>query len=147
MSDVDFSGQYNTPLSSVQESQYQAWVAQQSKIVGRNVGNDTYDYDLRGWWLANPGATLNGGHLTDQFKKPNHPTFSTGSQYSGQDGLQGGIWAKGAGESWTFTPGKTNLDMFTPQEMKDYFGRVEPGNTVVLPGIGPDLNAAAGMQP
>lgn len=46
-----------------------------------------YDYDYRGYYnkynTLNPYAS--NGHLTDEFKKPNHPTFSIESRYySGQ---------------------------------------------------------------
>lgn len=131
--DLDFTDQYNTTLPPAQERAFQDWTKEQSKAVGRNVGKDTYDYDMRGWFAKNGGADLKGGHLTDEFKKPNHPTFSTGSIYSGVDGNQGGEWAKQPNGSWTFAPGATNLQNYSPADMKDYFQKVEPGNQLVLP--------------
>jgi hypothetical protein len=128
---LDFTDKYNTPLQPDQEAAYQQWVGNQSAATGRNVGNDSYDYDMRGWWQANGGADLAGGHLTDQFKKPNHPTFSDQSQYSGADGYQGGTWQQN-GNAWSFTPGKGNL--YSPADLQDYFKRVEPGNTLNLGG-------------
>jgi hypothetical protein len=129
---LDYSGKYNTPLPPQDEATYQQWVGQQSQAAGRNVANDTYDYDMRGWWKANNGAPLEGGHLTDQYKKPNHPTFSDQSQYNGVDGMQGGKWQQGDDKNWSFTPGATN--MYSAPELQDYFQRVEPGNTVNLSG-------------
>jgi hypothetical protein len=129
---LDYTDKYNTPLSPAEEDQFQGWTARQSKAIGRDVSKDTYDYDLRGWWKANGGPDLEGGHLTDQWKKPNHPTFSTGSMYHGVDGNDGGEWGKRSDGSWTFAPGKTNLQNFSAGELQDYFKRVEPSN-VLLP--------------
>ena len=130
--ELDFTDRYNTPLPQQQESAFQNWTKNQSEATGRDVSKDLYDYDMRGWFAANNGASLKGGHLTDQFKKPNHPTFSTGSKYNGIDGNEGGEWGKQSDGSWTFTPGTTNLQNFSPVEMKNYFSQVEPGNQLIL---------------
>lgn len=69
--------QFDTPLNPGDELLFQQWKAQYAP-------NDSgHDYDLRGAWKAGllPGAD---GHWSDQFKKPNHPTFSDESQYAGQ---------------------------------------------------------------
>jgi hypothetical protein len=127
----DYTDRYNTDLAPDKEAAFQGWMRNQSKSVGRNVGKDLYDYDLRGWWQKNNGPDLSGGHLNDEFKKPNHPTFSDQSQYHGTDGMQGGHWDQQPGDKWSFTPGSTNV--YSPQELKDYFKRVEPDSTLVLP--------------
>lgn len=92
---------------------------------------DLADYDLRGWF-AKSGKVAENGHLTDEFKKPNHPTFSDGSIYHGKDGNEGGRWAK-QGNRWQFKASKTNLDNLGPEGLQRYFQKVEPGNEVVLP--------------
>ncbi len=130
--DLDFTDQYNTALPPAQERAFQNWTAAQSKAVGRDLSKDSYDYDMRGWFAKNGAVDLKGGHLTDEFKKPNHPTFSTFSKYHGVSGNQGGRWQQN-GNAWTFTPGETNLKNFSTEEMQDYFKRVEPGNQVILP--------------
>ena len=127
----DFTDKYNTQLTPEQEQQFQSWVTQQSQATGRNVSNDLYDYDLRGDW-AQGAARDERGHGTDTFKKPNHPTFSTGSKYHGADDTEGGEWGKADDGSWTFKPGKSNLEHFSPEELKDYFDKVEPGNKLLL---------------
>lgn len=69
------ANQLGTKLTPQQEAGYLDWKA-------KNRPNDSgMDYDLRGAYLAqlNPD---NRGHLDDEFKFPNHPTFSTGSKYS-----------------------------------------------------------------
>lgn len=129
----DFTDRYNTPLSPADEQAFQAWINDQSAKTGRAVANDSYDYDLRGWWKQNGSQDLSGAHLVDTFKKPNHPTFSDQSQYNGVDGHQGGRWANNPDGTWSFNPSATNLTMFRPDELQSYFGRVEPGNTLQLP--------------
>lgn len=129
---LDYTTKYNTQLSPQQETQFQSWVTDQSKATGRDVSKDLYDYDLRGDWLQ--GASRDErGHGTDTFKKPNHPTFSTGSKYHGVGGNVGGEWATKPDGSWTFSPGKTNMENFSQDELEDYFKRVEPGNQIVFP--------------
>jgi hypothetical protein len=135
--ELDYTDKYNTPLSSQQEQQFQAWMKAQSvksatNPTGRDISKDLYDYDMRGDWLQ--GANRDErGHGTDTFKKPNHPTFSIGSKYHGVDGNEGGQWGKRDDGSWTFTPGATNLKNFSADEMQDYFKQVEPGNKLILP--------------
>lgn len=126
---TDFSKQFNTTLSPEETAQFDLWANDQP----RNIDNEKYDYDIQGWWKDNPKANLNDGHLTDKFKKPNHPTFSNESQYHGKNGLEGGVWAQLPDGSYTFTPGQTNLDNFKKEELQDYFKRVEPGNKLLLP--------------
>jgi hypothetical protein len=128
----DFTGKYNTPLAPDQEQAFQNWTQQQSQATGRNVGNDTYDYDLRGWYAQNGAQPLTGAHLTDQFKKPNHPTFSDQSQYSGNTDLMphGGTWDKQPDGSFAFTPGD---NVYSTPELQDYFNKVEPDNSLNLP--------------
>jgi hypothetical protein len=50
-----------------------------------------YDYDVNGYFLSGQGTSPNG-HMTDQFKKPNHPTFSDESIYSSLTGTKPGSW-------------------------------------------------------
>jgi hypothetical protein len=127
-----FADQFNTPLPTAEEERFQGWVGRQSTAAGRNLENDLEDYDLRGWWKQNNGKPLGEGHLTDEFKKPNHPTFSTDSKYSGTDGFKGGSWVKDSG-AWTFRPGETNLKMFSPDQLQSYFSQFEPDAKLVLP--------------
>jgi len=50
------------------------------------------DYDLRGLYNRDgPVAYATGQHMTDAFKKPNHPTFSTESKYADAQN-PGGTW-------------------------------------------------------
>lgn len=127
MPQPDLTAKYNTPLSASEMADYNS----------KFTPNDSYDYDMQGWYKANPGADpkAKGVHYPDTFKKPNHPTFSNQSQYNGQDGNQGGSWNKQQDGSFAFQPGATNLQNFEPQELQDYFSKVEPGNRVQLPSL------------
>lgn len=130
---MDLTYNFNTKLHPADEDSYRAWLEKNSADLGRNLAKDLYDYDLRGWWRKSGGADLTANaHLTDEFKKPNHPTFSTDSKYSGVDGAEGGTWGKQDGK-WTFTPGKTNLEVHGPDELTDYFRKVEPDSKLILP--------------
>ncbi|WP_278549852.1 hypothetical protein [Cloacibacillus evryensis] len=119
----DYSGKYNTNLSEGEEKAFQEWLSAESKKQGRDVSKDLFDYDLRGLFKEDGGFGDNG-HAPDKFKKPNHPTFSTGSVYSGED-HQGGEWLETDGK-WKFKPSDTNIEMQSSRGLKDYFSRAEP---------------------
>lgn len=121
----DMSGVYNTPLSSDEEAAFQQWAKANPRLAS------TYDYDARGFWKSGAGVADNG-HGSDMWKKPNHPTFSTGSKYSGIDGFLGGSWNE-AGPSATFTPSQTNIQNMPLEDLMAYFRKVEPGNVLFAP--------------
>ncbi len=132
MDERDFTAKYNTQLNPLQENQFRNWSTGQSRIVGRDLNKDHYDYDMRGWWKENKGIPIGEGHLTDKFKKPNHPTFSNQSQYHGIDNHEGGEWLQMPDGSFSFTPGSSNMKMYRNDQLQDYFNRVEPGNKLQL---------------
>ena len=107
---VDMTDQYNTKLSKAEEEKFQTWAEENGRAA------DLENYDLRGWWKQN-GKQDSRGHFTDEFKKPNHPTFSDESKYNGVDGFKGGAWGK-AGEKDTFTPSKTSDNQVTATASK-----------------------------
>jgi hypothetical protein len=86
---------------------------------------DTQDYDLRGAWAQQGGGDLGDAHLTDTFKLPNHPTFSSGSRYSTPE-QPGGVWTQLPDGRWAFMPSQTNYDQFGKGNLQDYFDRYEP---------------------
>jgi hypothetical protein len=108
----DWSAFYNTPIPPERAAEYAQW----RKALPRNLDN-WHDYDLQ-------GAFLNGSdpdpkkHMTDQFKKPNHPTFSKESQYDGVSGYVGGRWDN---ENKTYHPSVTNLQFRPQPELQQYF--------------------------
>ena len=92
---------YNTPLSDEDQRKYNIWRSQLPKPL-----QSTRDYDLQGYYL-NIGKNINPKsyfphityptgyfstkHITDEYKKPNHPTFSNESKYSSIF-TPGGFW-------------------------------------------------------
>ena len=118
---------FDTDIPAERKKDYQTWLNQLPKNLQASS-----DYDLQGAFLA--GSKPEGGHLTDKFKKPNHMTFSTESQYSGSGGRVGGRWVQNSdGKTWTFYASPTNLKYHSAQELRDYFRLYEPGNKLVLP--------------
>ena len=132
----DFSDRYNTPLSPADELAYQRWAQIQSAVQGRDVSRDNYDYDMRGFWKAGGQFDPKNGHGGDTFKKPNHPTFSTYSQYHGADGHTGGEWQQWQGK-WLFTPSETNLQMYGLPGLEQYLQRSDRDVTLIKPGALP----------
>lgn len=119
-------GRYTTPLNTQQEATYQQW---RQRLPG-DLQNDE-DYDLRGAYQANARAAANG-HMTDQFKKPNHMTFSDGSQYSTPQ-TPGGRWIEDGKGGWVFWASPTNLQYHSLPQLADYFAQYEPGSNFVAP--------------
>jgi hypothetical protein len=120
------SGAYNTALTPEEEAAFQKWAASNPRL------GSTYDYDARGFWRDGAKASSDTGHGGDRWKKPNHPTFSTQSQYNGVDGFTGGSWGQ-HGPAWTFTPSQTNVRNMPMDELLRYFQRAEPGNVLFSP--------------
>lgn len=124
---LDFSDRYNTKLTPSQEKKFQAWSEQNPRL-----GN-TYDYDARGFWKDGSGPSDNG-HGGDEWKKPNHPTFSDESKYHGVDGYRGGQWLTDSNGNYAgFTPSQTNLDMHGSDGLREYFDHEEPNLSLQLP--------------
>lgn len=117
----DYTGRYNTKLTPEQEAAFQKAYPKPG---------DLYDYDLRGAFKANGFQPMGPGHMTDKFKKPNHPTFSDQSQYDGSEGIKGGKWGNQPDGSFNFTPGKGNV--YSPDELKSYFDKQEKGNKLIM---------------
>lgn len=94
--------QRGTTLAPDEEKAYQAW---KGTLPPRLQYEG--DYDLRGFYKKNPTFAVDkpGQHMTDEFKLPNHPTFSNESAYYNDDTKHlGGRWAQGRGGNWTFVP-------------------------------------------
>jgi hypothetical protein len=121
---LDFSSQYNTPLNSQQQVAYNVWAADRLAKTGKDPNRDKYDYDVNGFFLSGADTAANG-HGTDQFKKPNHPTFSNESRYHGKDGNTGGAWMP-SGARTMYMPSATNMKHRSYDELQKYFQEVEP---------------------
>jgi hypothetical protein len=129
---LDFTDRYNTMLPASMLWDYIKW----ARLIGQDPVKGRYDYDLQGAFMNRVQADARG-HLTDRYKKPNHPTFSDQSMYNGMDGYTGGSWTDAG-----YRPSQTNLTFRTPDQLKSYFLRVEPDTPLLLtPSETPDLAA------
>lgn len=142
-----YADQFNTQLTPQEEAAYQAWGQQEAakRPDHRNPAQDTYDYDMRGFWKSG-GQFAQNGHAGDQFKKPNHPTFSSLSQYSTPERM-GGQWQKQQDGTWSFAPSQTNLKYNDSGDLQQYFGTVEKGNKLILPQEPPGLAPTEPVAP
>jgi hypothetical protein len=79
-----------TTLSPSEERRYQTWKATLPERLQYEG-----DYDLRGFWKKNPTFSVDNPeqHMTDEFKLPNHKTFSNESRYYNEKTKHlGGHW-------------------------------------------------------
>jgi hypothetical protein len=83
------------------------------------------DYDLQGYYnkYGNRGLAANG-HLPDEFKKPNHVTFSNESVYSNPK-TPGGQWSE-QNNVWHFKPSDYNINNVGADSLRNYFKQNEP---------------------
>lgn len=120
---------YQTKLTPQEEIGYKSW----AKAQGKDPEAEERDYDLRGLYKSGIGFA-EGGHGTDRYKKPNHPTFSDESQYHGVGEEYGGHWVANPDKSYSFHAGQSNLDNWGPEGLRGYFRDFEPGNKLFVPG-------------
>lgn len=92
---------YTTKLTPDETKRFEQW----RKTLPARLQYDN-DYDLRGFWKENPDFSVStpGQHMTDKFKKPNHPTFSDESMYFNDSTKKyAGKWTE-TGSEWIYTP-------------------------------------------
>lgn len=126
----DFTAQFNTQIPHHLSGSYQAWLG----TLPSGMDQTGKDYDLQGAYLAGLN-TADNGHLPDTFKKPNHPTFSDQSKYSGQGLGIGGTWTQAGDGSWQFQLSPDQLNMTSAQALQNYFKTYEPDSRLIMPGL------------
>jgi hypothetical protein len=94
-------------------------------------------YDMPGYIdrYGDPDATGHSGHFTDEFKLPNHITFSTDSKYHSPK-TPGGKWEKiteNGKDQWHYTPSQFVIDQQGADRLKWYFNNREPDSILHLP--------------
>jgi hypothetical protein len=119
----------------------------------KNLLNDTYDYDTRGFYnevynkyngdleaitqALTPGSSTQ--HIgTDRFKKPNHPTFSNESKYSIPIIRPGGKWGHDEeGDYDYFVAKRRNIKNMNASDGSplNYFKRAEDYNQDGTPDV------------
>lgn len=139
-SEVSTQGSVNTsqtleqPSSSLAEPSldYSQWLTQNNITDVDQLGNGV-DYDYKAFFDNEGGISLTEGqHLTDAYKKPNHPTFSSGSRYSTEE-QKGGDWVQDESGNWTFEASPFNLKQHSTEELINYFSQSDPNANLVLP--------------
>lgn len=112
LEDIDFN-----PFESIEEYEYSP---------------SSPDYDMAGY-VAKYGKPdqSKGQHLTDEFKLPNHITFSVDSKYS-KPGQEGGIWKNLKGV-WHYAPSDFVLSQHPASELHKYFAKYEKDSVLDLP--------------
>jgi len=135
-----YQSRFNTPLPASMRSGFRNWATKN----GYRPEDEMQDYDIQGAYLQGVQQSSNG-HLTDQFKKPNHPTFSEQSQYSGVRGAPtGGHWdvpdqteqaIRGTRPSFTMSEGmlRDDVPVHNPDNLRQYLNTREFGTDLLLP--------------
>ena len=118
------------PQNTAQQNvdKFTQWLKKQNNPI-----QDT-NYD-ESWYFAKYGRHpdyANWEHWTDEFKMPNHITFSNESKYS-KSWQEWWVWWTDVNWKDTFTPSAFNLKNHSLQEMQDYFKKYEPNSTLILP--------------
>jgi len=98
-------------------------------LVAPKGSPDSPDYDIAGY-IKKYGMPdqSKGQHLTDEYKLPNHITFSNQSIYHSPE-TQGGVWEQGGINQYAFTPSPYNLSQHSPEKMANYFSNFERKGT------------------
>ena len=125
--------QFSTELTPTEEKDFEAW---KQKYAPHDSGAN---YDLRGAFKAGLKPDGKTGHWSDEFKKPNHPTFSNESIYAKGDMAQyAGSW-----NGDTYVPPKErysarNSDDATPDPkqnaVKSYYQSIRSWEDKATPG-------------
>jgi hypothetical protein len=104
-------------------------------------GDNQSDYNMAGYAMHHPFGALkhfinpDKYHATDEYKYPNHMTFSDESKYSNTE-HQGGHWSQTPDGKWTFTPTEWNIqNAGGPEQYQQWWdqGEGKNGNVLILP--------------
>ncbi len=126
----------NTKLSPEQETGFQQW---KQKNAPRDSGED---YDLRGAFLKGYTPSPENGHFPDEFKKPNHPTFSDQSKFAKDYPDLAGHWAS---DNKTYIPPRGKIPMNTEMRQGNADFMANPTDAV-NPVNDPSKMAGMGTQ-
>jgi len=125
--------------SHPEDAGYQNWLQE-------NHLREDPTYDMYGAYQAGLTPSENG-HMSDEYKLPNHPTYSGESVYAQKPGAPpAGEWIKGNNGLWSFKATDTNIKNAGGVDgLKRYFDRVESGTALTLPNgetyVGKSKNA------
>jgi hypothetical protein len=141
MSEKYWKENYNTPLTGENPQRFQNWLALQKVKRGRDLSGDLTNYDMQGYWLNGGYKDSGAGHMPDTYKKPNHPSFSNESQYSGKEDLwggkfEGGRWVGDDKTGWSYQASARMLKTTHTRDMlQQYFADNEPDVMLLMPTV------------
>ncbi len=133
---------YDTQLTPEELMGYNTFAQKYAKSKNFKIEDLTRDYDLQGYYKKHKGVDLPEIitpelHLNDEFKKPNHITFSNGSIYSTPEHT-GGQWKNEKEDesgAWSFIPTEYNLKNTPTNKLQEYFNTYEKGSNLILPNM------------
>jgi hypothetical protein len=120
----------------MKEVDYLKWLQDQTKIQGRDVSKDEEDFKLKKHFDTLKASSEEGGHLSDQFKRGNHPTFSDQAEDSVPVINQGGSWTQDDAipTGWKFKPSQKNIENAgSAADLQRYFNEVESPEALDIP--------------
>jgi hypothetical protein len=114
------------------DKEYDDYLNYKSNLEKRNVKLDEGEFDLRNYFNNAKMTPEEGNHLSDEYKKSNHPTFSTDSKSSVPIVNQGGEWRDDNG--WKFKPSSMNIqNAGGVSNLQRYFNEVETPEGLDIP--------------
>lgn len=128
-----FVGQFNTPLTPQEESNFLSWARSVKQDYGKDILKELDVYDWRGFWKNASHKEIRDvtgeSHAPDRYKKPSHPTFSKESIYS-KPPYVGGDWLS----ETEFSPSVEMMSSTHPLLwLHDYMRKNGEGVKVVVP--------------
>lgn len=118
------------------EDDFTNWLGDVSRIQGRPV-EATPDYDMKSYFESiKSNVPGEGTHFPDDFKTPEHATFSQMSNQHVPVIKQGGQWLEDSSvaNGWKFKPSQLNIDNMGGREnLQKYFNHVESPEALDLP--------------
>jgi hypothetical protein len=123
--DPSWKDNFNTPIPADRQKEFQKWLTPKRS-------RDMQSYDMQGFFLSGQGQAPNG-HYTDEFKKPNHITFSNESKYHQPGVYEGGSWGQNGLGGWEFNASPHNVTMHSEEGLQDYFNTKEKASVLNMP--------------
>lgn len=136
---IDLTDQFRSHINTKGQEFYQMTGPVAGAVAKAAMGGEDEkkkgkqsDYDMEGYIAKYGKAKAKGEHYPDEFKLPNHITFSTDSKYSNEK-TKGGVWKKDGKGRWHYTPSKWVLSQHPIKELQWYFKKYEPKSILDIP--------------
>jgi DNA polymerase III sliding clamp (beta) subunit (PCNA family) len=134
---------FNTKLTPEEEKKFQSWIQEGIQKYGIDLSDDLDVYDLRGYWKSggdkDEAFRQRKGHAPDTFKKPNHPTFSEESIYSGKADKSGIVYQGGKWEGEKFIPSEKQKETTKSRAIPEGFLQPALRSTTRVGEVKPEI--------